>query len=228
MWPSDRPTTSSASCSRTSSPAPTAGSSSPPSLSSPWSRRSWRTEPGSGSWTGRSRRSPPRTYRRSAGPLLVVLSVVGLLALGLAAQSCGPRTSRRSSTSSYQGTARDRAGPLELTYRAPDDQLLRPPPEARAEALRRTLLTLDAYRVAYDWEPALTELRVYPGTERGLACGPGSSGCAYPGGPLLVGGDVGALFHELHHLHRWSLGDPEWTQHAAPHWAPVWAWRPLW
>jgi hypothetical protein len=90
-------------------------------------------------------------------------------------------------------------------------------------------LTLEAYRAAYSWQPDSLEVRVYPAITYGLpACGTGSSGCAYAGGPVYVAGDLNALFHELHHYHRWALGDPDWTRHDAPHWAPVYEWRPPW
>lgn len=102
------------------------------------------------------------------------------------------------------------------------------PPDVRAEAVRRALLTLEAYRAAYGWEPAALEVRVYPALRSGLPCGIGASGCAWAGGPILVGGDQGATFHEIHHFHRWSLGDPDWKNHVGDHWAPVWAWVPPW
>lgn len=95
--------------------------------------------------------------------------------------------------------------------------------------LRRILLTLDAYRAAYGWQPDALSVRVYPAIERGLpGCGAGSVGCVPAGGPVSVTGDVRALFHEIHHFHRWALGDPDWTSHNGAHWAPVYAWVPPW
>lgn len=134
------------------------------------------------------------------------------------------------SSTSPSPTGTDRAGGVTVIYRAPDDQPIRPTPEARAEVLRRILVTLEAYRAHYGWEPAWVECNVYPALTYGLPCGGGTSvsGCAAAGGPLYVGGDIRALFHELHHLHRHALGDPEWTQHGAEHWAEVWRWNPSW
>lgn len=118
-----------------------------------------------------------------------------------------------------------------MTYLAPDNSPIRIDPDRRAETVRRVLLTLEAYRAAYNWEPAYEEVRVYPAltTPSHLPCGVANAGgCAYPGGPLFVAGDVDGLMHELHHLHRFALGDPAWKEHSAAHWDAVNRWSPPW
>lgn len=145
---------------------------------------------------------------------------------GLLAAGCGPK---RRPSRFPSSTWTDRVGPLTVSYHDPQEQPIPLQPERRAEVLRRAILTLDAYRAAYGWQPEALHVRVYPALERGLpGCGPGSSGCAFAGGPVSVGGSLSALFHELHHYHRWALGDPDWTQHSAAHWQPVNEWRPPW
>lgn len=97
--------------------------------------------------------------------------------------------------------------------------------------MRRTLVTLVAFEAAYGWQPALVEVRVFPTLVTGqpVPCGVRNvGGCAYPGGPLFVAGDLDGLFHELNHLRLFSLGDPAWTAHAGPQWDAVNKWVPPW
>lgn len=160
--------------------------------------------------------------------LLRLVLVVGLAGALLA--GCGPK--RRPHAFPSPPPTTDRAGPLTLDYRGPDDRPIALEAARRPELFRQATLTLEAYERDFAWRSPPAELRTYPALAGGQAvpCGiPNGGGCAAPATRTLWWtGRAEELYHELQHLRLFERGDPAWRDHAGPEWARVTAWRPTW